>query len=158
MADTKIRNLIITFFVIILALALTPAVASFATDSKYQAVQEVKTIAPLVANSTTLTYDARNDSATYQYFRITLNDTSAYGLTTVEVATNITYTVSSKLLTFKDGVLDNGKIYNATINYDTDDLTSTAIVALIGIVPLIWVVVILAVGIVAIKLQIGKGG
>lgn len=154
MANTTMKGLIMTFVLLIIGLALTPAVASFTTDAKYQAVQDIKAIAPLTANSTVLTYQARNDSTTYGYFSITLDPANMYSQTNVDVTTNITYTVSSKTLAFKTGVLDDGETYDATIDYYTDDLSSAAVLALVALAPLLWVVILLAVGIVAIYEQL----
>lgn len=143
------------FLVIVLALALTPTIASSVTDGKYIQVTEIKTITPSSSNATTLTNEARNDSDTYAYFHITLNNTDAYGLTAVHVASNITYTETTKSLAFKVGVLNSSIVYNATITYYYVAM-STAAQSLIGIVPIIWVVVVLAVGISAIYIILRK--
>lgn len=140
---------------IVVALALTPAVASFTNDAQYQAVQDVKTIVSSVSNSTSaLTYNARNDSVTYGYMTITLDQANMYGVTTVYVPTNITYTEATKVVLFKVGVFDTAKTYVCTINYYTDDLTSAATLALVALAPLMWVILILAIGIVAIYEQL----
>jgi hypothetical protein len=155
MADSKMKALVITSLMIVLAMALTPAIGSFTIDAQYQPVQDVKTIVSGTSNSTSaLTYHARNDSATYGYFIITLDQANEYGVTTVNVATNITYTTGTKVVLFKTGVFDKTKTYICTINYFTLDLTDAASLALIVIVPLLWVVIILAIGIIAIYEQL----
>jgi hypothetical protein len=156
--ETKLKELIAVFVIIVLGLAFTPSVASMVTNASYIPYTETAEIKPLVANSTVTTYTARNDSTTYAYFQITLNDTAAdTGLTTIDEAKNITYTVSSKTLTFKVGVLDDGKVYNASISYSYLN-PNGAIIAILPIVPILWVVMILAVGIVTISVIIKKGG
>jgi len=155
MKDSKMKSIIATFIIIILALALTPTLAAFVGDSAYQPYTEEKTIVASVSNSTSaLTYTARNDSLTYAYFVITLDQANEYGVTTVDVATNITYTVATKIIAFDEGVFDTAETYVCTITYFTNALTSAANSALIAIVPIIWVVIILAVGMVAIRHQI----
>ena len=97
MANVQMKQVLGVFVLIVLALALTPSVASFTTDAGYAAYTEYKEIQPLVSNATTTTYTARNDSTTYEYWTISLNDTTAdTGLTTVDPANNITYTVTAK--------------------------------------------------------------
>lgn len=145
-----------TFILLVVGLALTPSVATFTTDAKYQAVQDIAEIAPLVANSTVLTYDARNDSSTYAYFSITLDPANMYGQTDVDVTKNITYTAATDTLAFKVGVLDDGETYEATIDYYTDDLTDAATLALVVLAPLFWVVLILTIGIVAVYEQLRR--
>jgi hypothetical protein len=151
------KQVMAVFILIVIGLALTPSVASFTTSGAYTEYQEYKEIEPLVANSTTLTYDARNDSTTYEYFTITLNDTTAdTGLTTIDSANNITYTVATKALAFVSGVLDDGKVYNASITYYTDDLTNSVVLVLLPIVPLLWVVSVIAVGVVMITVLLKR--
>lgn len=155
MQDQKMKAIIATFILIILALALTPTLAGFVGDSAYQPYTEQKTIVSGTSNSTSaLTNNARNDSLTYAYFVITLDQANMYGVTTVDVTTNITYTESTKVIAFDVGVFDKTKTYVCTITYFTDDYTSAASLALIAIVPIMWVVIILAVGIVAISHQL----
>lgn len=154
MASKSMQQVLATFVLIVIMLALTPSVASFATDAGYQYVTDSLEVTPSSSNSTTLTYYARNDSATYEYFVISLNASSAYGLTDVEVATNITYTESTKTLTFNTGVLVSSTVYLVTVAYQTDDLTSAAVAALIPITPILWVVAVLAIGITAIVYEL----
>jgi hypothetical protein len=151
------KQVLAVFITIVLGLALTPSVGSFTTDAGYTQTTEYKEIQPLVANSTTLTYDARNDSTTYAYFTISLNDTTAdTGLTTLDEANNMTYTESTKTVTFTSGVLDDGKVYNATISYYTEDLTNDVVLVLLPIAPILWIVAVIAVGIVAITVILRK--
>lgn len=130
--------------ILVIALAVTPNVATSTTDAKYVPATEYKEIQPLVSNSTSaLAHSARNDSATYAYFTILLNDTSAYGLTEVDCSSNITYTVATKIVLFKDGVFDDGKIYNCTILYYWNSMSGTAQETLLDLVPLLWIVAII---------------
>lgn len=148
---------------IVLALALTPAVASFVTDAGYSQTTEYKLIDADVSNSTSaLTYDARNDSDTYAYFSIIIvaggtAEISEYGSATIEVATNMTYTESTKIITFDEtGLFDPTKTYNMSITYSTVDLTSAVVTALLPIVPILWVVAVLAVGIITITVLLKR--
>lgn len=162
MANKSMNQIMATFILVVLALALTPAVASSVTDAGYVPVTEYQVIDADVSNSTSaLTYAARNDSATYAYFTISIvtggdATVSMYGLADIDVSTNITYTVATKIIDFKAGVLDKTKEYNMSITYYTDELTSAVALVLLPIVPVLWVVGVLAVAVVAITYQLKK--
>jgi len=145
------------FLILVVCLALTPTIATSLTDAKFIPETEYKIIDADVSNSTTaLTNAARNDSATYAYFTITLNDTSAYGLTTIEEATNITYTVVTKIVLFKTGVFTSTKAYNCSITYYWQYITGGSS-ALLDLVPVLWIIAVIAVVVVvaARKLHLG---
>jgi len=149
-SNKEMTEILGLLFIVIVALALTPTIGTSVVNAKYVPETEYKIVDAAVSNDTTaLTYAARNDSATYAWFTITLNDTSAYGLTTVECATNITYTVGTKIITFKVGVLTGTKDYNCTITYYWQYITGAGS-ALLDIVPLLWVVTIVAAVIVVV--------
>lgn len=162
MAKGSMKQLMGVFILTVLALALTPAVASSVTDAGYVPNTEYALIDADVSNSTSaLTYDARNDSATYAYFDIVIvaggtGTVSEYGSAVIEVATNITYTEATKIIEFKSGVFDETKTYNMSITYHTEGLTSSAVLALLPIVPILWVVAILATGILTITYILKK--
>lgn len=151
--------LFMTFLLIVVGLALTPTVVSSCDDARYIGYSQANAMDPATSNSTATTYTARNDSLTYAYFTITLNDTSNYGLTTVDCSSNITYTVATKTLAFDVGVLNVSKDYLATIGYFYIAMDATS-QALLLLVPLFYIVIILAVGAVAVYAQFKgmKGG
>jgi hypothetical protein len=155
-SSETMKQVFAVFLLVVISLAFTPSVASFVTDAEYTEYTDSLEVVPATSNSTTTTYTARNDSSTYAYFTITLNTTSAYGLTTIEEATNITYTVATKTLTFKSGVLTSGTAYLVTVVYYTEDLTSTVVLALLPIVPILWVVAVLAVGVVMVTVLLKR--
>lgn len=133
--------------IVIIALALTPTVASAVGSAGYVAQTDYKVIVPATSNSTSaLTYTARNDSSTYAYFTIVANDTlneGLAGLLTVDCSKNITYTVSTGIVLFKTGVFVKATPYNMSITYYYQSLDAAEI-SLLAIVPLLWVVMILS--------------
>jgi len=130
--------------ILVVCLAITPNVLSSSVDAKYVAFTESQEIVPSVSNSTAaLTYAARNTSSTYAYFGIVLNATDAYGLTTVDCSQNITYTEATKIIAFDSGVLNKTVVYLATISYQYIAISS-AMATLLDLIPLFWVVAILA--------------
>lgn len=142
-----------TFLMLVIGLALTPSVASFATDALYQ--ETTQTIAygspldPGTSNVTTPTYDARiNGTATAVLYQVSDNAT-----VTSPADYNVTANAVDEI-TWSG--LDNGEDYWGTVTYETDELTSTAVTALVPLSSLLYVVVVLAVGIGAIYLQLGK--
>lgn len=147
MAKTKFDMEILgLFLIVVICLALTPTIATSITDAKYIPETENRVIDISVLNSTTpLTYAARNDSATYAWFSITLNATNSYGLTVVDCSTNITYTVGTRVILFKVGTLD--KDVNCTITYYWQYVTG-APSALLDLVPLLWIIAVIAVTVV----------
>ena len=151
-----------TFLLIVLALALTPSVASFATSAGYTQVTEYQEIDAGVSNSTeALTYVARNDSATYEYFTIAIvaggtGTVSEYGSAVIDVTSNITYTEATQIIDFASGVFDNTKTYNMSLTYWTEDLTNAVVLALIPIVPILWIVGVLAVGVTTVSILLKK--
>lgn len=164
--NSSMQKLMAVFILIVLALALTPSVASFVTDANYTQYTDYKLITAGTSNSTTTTYTARNDSATYAYFTVTIvaggtGEESEYGSTTIHY-TNFTYTVSSKTLAFTGvgaaGPFDEAKTYNMSIAYYTVDLTSDVVIALLPIVPILWVVAVLAVGVTTVVILLKKKG
>ena len=143
------------FLILVVCLALTPTIATSITDAKYIPETEYRVIDISASNDTAaLTYAARNSSATYAYFTITLNTTNSYGLTTVDCSTNITYTVATRVITFKATTLN--KDVNATITYYWQYITGGPS-ALLDLVPLLWIVAVIAVIVVvaARKLHLG---
>jgi hypothetical protein len=158
MESSQLKQIITVFLILVIGLALTPTVQNMVTDSRYIPITEDFEIEPLVANSTTTTYTARNDSSTYAYFTIVLNDTTADDpADTAIYLGNFTYTVSSKLLTFVDGVLDDGKIYLATVTYYYIAMGAAAI-SMVDLVPLFYVIALVAVCTVTIIVILKKGG
>lgn len=153
----QMNQLIAVFVLIVLALALTPAVASFTTDATYQSVVEYHLIDADVSNSTSaLAYAARNDSDTYEYFTIVIvaggtGTVSEYGSAVIDCSQNITYTEATQIIDFDAGVFDKTKTYNMSITYLTDELTSDVVIALLPIVPILWIVAVLAVGVTTVN-------
>lgn len=149
----KFKGIFLTFLMLVIGLALTPSVASFATDALYQ--ETTQTIAygspldPGTSNVTVPTYDSRiNGTAVAVLYQVSDN-------TTVTTPSDYNVTVTAVDAITWTG-LDNGEDYWGTITYETDELTSTAVTALVPLSSLLYVVVVLAVGIAAIYLQIGK--
>lgn len=160
MADknNKLKSIVATFILLIVGLALTPSVASFTTDATYQ---ETITLIPFgspiqstsggVAIAPDTNYTIRNVTAT---IHLTL-----YNAADNATVTGFTFVVTdSKQITISD--LGDTQDYWGSITYQTSELTSAASLALVGIIPLAWVVLILAIGIVAIRFQLktGQGG
>lgn len=147
MAKTKFDMEILgLFLIVVVCLALTPTIATSITDAKYIPETESFVIDISVSNDTTaFTYAARNDSATYAWLSITLNTTNSYGLTVVDCSTNITYTVGTKILSFKATTLN--KDVNATITYYWQYVTGASS-ALLDLVPLLWIIAVIAVTVV----------
>lgn len=156
MTDTKIKALILTFLLIIVGLALTPAVASFTIDATYQNSYEEKLLTPSSSNTTTVTYNIRDTDEAYVTI-VALNQTSA---NETIASTEYSYTVSgAKTILITDIVSDKGSaghVYYLLITYQTIDLTDAVIIALAPIVSLLWVVIVLAVGVVAIYEQLKR--
>lgn len=147
----KFKGLFLTFLMVVIGVALTPSVASFAADALYQ--ETTQTIAygspidPSSSNVTTPTYDAR------------INGTCVAVLK--DVTTNTTQTVVTDYNVTANAVdeitwsgLDNTETYWGTVTYETDDLTSTAVTALVPLASLMYVVVVLAIGMAAIYMQL----
>lgn len=143
MAKTKFDMEILgLFLIVVICLALTLTIATSITDAKYIPETESFVIDISVSNDTTaFTYAARNDSATYAWLSITLNTTNSYGLTVVDCSTNITYTVGTKILSFKATTLN--KDVNATITYYWQYVTGASS-ALLDLVPLLWIIAVIA--------------
>lgn len=156
MADTKMKALILTFLLIIVGLALTPAVASFIIDATYQNSYEEKLLTPSSSNTTTVTYNIRDTDEAYMTI-VALNQTSA---NKTIASTEYSYTVSgAKTILITNIVSDKGSaghVYYLLITYQTIDLTDAVIIALAPIVSLLWVVIVLAVGVVAIYEQLKR--
>jgi hypothetical protein len=151
MADkNKLKQVITTFVIIVLALALTPAVASFVEEGRYSLVTEDDhAVVPAVANTTTTEYNIRNVTST---IRISVYDDAD---DTLVDSGDYTYVVTAvRTITF-DG-LTSGEEYTVVITYQTIELTPDTVLALNTIIPILWIVIVLAVGIVAIKFQLGK--
>ena len=152
--NKKFKGLFITFLMIVLGLALAPSVATFATSAEYQEVtQEIaygSPIDPAVANTTTTLYTIYNVSTTY---RAELKQASDNVSIVLVSETNFTCTAAK---TFTYAELDNTETYWGTIYYDTIDLTSSAVLALVPLAPLLYVVTVIAIGMVAIKVQLGN--
>ncbi len=137
-----------------IALALTPTIAATTESSRYQAiVQEIAygtPIDPSVANTTTTLYNIRNVTTLYNAELKDVADNSSIVLVS---GTNFTCT-GAKTFTYTG--LNNTKTYWGTIYYETVDLTSAAILGLIAVLPILWVIIVLAFGVVAIKIQLGE--
>jgi hypothetical protein len=144
----NLHTVAMTFVVMIVALACTPAISSFTTSSKYVSFTEAKAITPSSSNSTTLTYSARNDS--YAQWTCILNATDKNGATSLVKDTDYTYP-SDKTVLFS--TLNKTVVYLATITYSYI-AASSAMQSLVDLVPLFWVIGIIAVGIAAIYLQL----
>jgi hypothetical protein len=158
-SDTM-KQVLGVFVLIVIALALTPAVGSFVTDAGYTEYTDTNTIDADVSNSTTLTYTPRNDSATFAYFTVTCDPANAYGDTTVDVANNMTY-LSAKTVdwlgnTGLGGPWDDAEEYDLTITYYTEDLTNSVVLVLLPIVPILWITAVIAVGIVMITVLLRR--
>ena len=153
--NAQLKKLFGVSLAVILGLSILVSVATMTEDAPYIAISEDFVIDTAVSNSTTTTQIARNDSITYEYFDITLNATSVYGLTTIEEATNITYTVSTKELEFKEGVLNASTNYLASVDYYYARMGDAGI-SLVALVPLLFVVLIIAVVMVFVKDYLDK--
>jgi hypothetical protein len=147
----KLKQVITTFVIIVIALALTPAVASFVEDGRYSLVtDEYNALVPAVANTTTTEYNIRNVTST---IRITVLDQSD---NSTVASTEYTFVVTAvRTITF-DG-LTSGEEYWVHVTYETVELTPATVLALNTIIPILWIVIVIAVGVVAIKIQLGKG-
>lgn len=154
MGSHKINSLIVTFIAIVLALALTPSVASFVEDARYSLVTHPiafdDPIDPATSNDTAVTYTIRNVSTTY---RAVMKDTAANASITLVSAVNFTCTAAK---TFTFSALDAAKDYWGTIYYETYELTPDVVLALNPIVPILWVVSVLAIGVTAVVYQLRK--
>ena len=152
MADNKMKAIVITFLLIVLGLALTPAVGSFTVDAKYSTYTEVTHLVPSVSNTTTVTYNIRD--ADEAYVTIIAWDNDAANAT----VTAYTYAASGAKTIAITGIVDTGgaagRDFWLWITYSTVDLTSAPVLALVVLAPLMWVVLILAIGIVAIYEQL----
>jgi hypothetical protein len=162
-ASSEMKQVLAVFVLVVLALALTPSVASFATDAAYTEYTDFVNLDPSAGNSTVLSYEARNDSTTYAYFTITLNVTSEYGSTTIDCTSNITYTEATQTLEFNvdtddSGPFDPAVAYGVTIVYYTNELTNGVVLVLVPIATLLWVVAVLAVGVTMITVLLKRGG
>jgi hypothetical protein len=160
----QMKQVMAVFIMVVIALALTPSVASFTTDAGYTEYTQYALIDADVSNSTTLTYNARNDSDTYEYFSVVIvaggtAEVSEFGSATLDY-TNFSYTVSSKALAISsakdDGPLDSSKTYNMSYTYYTEDLTNDVVLVLLPIAPILWVVATLAVGVTTITLLLKR--
>lgn len=154
------HQVLAVFILVVLALALTPAVGSFVTDAAYTEYTDTNTIDADVSNSTTLSYSARNDSSTFAYFTVTCDPANAYSDTTVDVANNMTY-LSDKTVnwlgnTGTGGPWTSTEDYDLTIVYYTDDLTNSVVLVLLPIVPILWVVAVMAVGVTLITVLLKR--
>lgn len=154
----QLTQLIVVFLGIILGLALTGSVASMTQDARYIPINESFEVEPLVSLEVVTTYVARDGEADYKYFRVKLNDTDVDGRTELDVTEDITYDAGSKTLTIGDDILDEAKDYLVTVYYQYLN-PSGAVQAIVTLTPLIWVLVILAIGITAIYVVLQhKGG
>jgi hypothetical protein len=151
MADSM-KALVITFLLIVLGLALTPAVGSFTVDASYTSYQEVTHLVPASSNTTTVTYNIRDSDEAYVSIIAWDNDDSN------ATVTGYTYVASGAKTIAITGIVPTGgsadRDFWLWITYSTIDLTSAPVLALVVIAPLLWVVLILAIGIVAIYKQL----
>jgi hypothetical protein len=154
MTDKKKLNAVVaTFILIILALALTPVIGSSMVDSEYQHYTECLHLVPASSNTTSaLTYNIRGASETYVTIMAWDNDASNATVTgyTFVAATAKTITVTGIVPTGASA----GRDFWLWITYSTIDLTNAATLALVALVPLLWAVAVLAIGIVAIAYQL----
>jgi hypothetical protein len=157
MADnSKMKGLILTFILIVVGLALTPTIGAFAVSANYTYAYQENTLVPHTSNVTSVSYNIRETDEVYVTI-IALNKTDS---NTTIPSTDYSYTVTgAKAITIANIVSDagsSGHEYYLLITYQTIDLTSSVIVALTPLVPIFWVVVILAVGVTAIYVQLKK--
>lgn len=161
--SAQMKQVLGVFVLIVLALALTPSVGSFATDATYTDYTDYKLITAGTSNATTTTYTARNDSSTYAYFTVVIvaggtGTTSEFSSATIDY-TNFTYTVATKTLIFDgtaEGPFDETKTYNMSITYYTQDNTNDVALVLLPIVPILWVTAVMAVGIVMVTVLLKR--
>ena len=143
---TKGTDILALFLIIAIALALTPTLQTTAIDSQYSSFTDIAAITPSVANTTTLTHPARNASTNALndgYWTVLLNATNWGGQTTITFASgNLTLTAASTL-TFNDKCLNKTVVYLATITYQWLS-ASSAIQGLVLLVPLLWIILIIA--------------
>ena len=137
-------KLFAVFLFIILGLALAPSVAAFAESAQYQMVSEdYISLVPGTSNVTATTYNIRNVTSTITVEVLDKTDNS-----TVDSGDYSYVVTAAKAITF-DG-LEDGEDYWVNVDYQTIDLSSAAVLALLPLAVLLWVVAILAVGIIAI--------
>lgn len=153
MADSKKLNMIVaTFLLIILALALTPLIGSSMTDAEYQNYTQCNHLVPASSNNTDVTYDIRD--ADEAFVTIVAWDNDASNAT----VTGYTYAASDADTLAITGIVPtgaaSGRDFWLWITYSTIDLTSAATLSLVTLVPLLWAVIILAIGAVAIAYQL----
>ena len=138
-----------TFLMIIIGLALTPSVASFGTAALYQPTIE------------TIAYGSEETASGGNVTLTTTYDVYASGTITGTLylnTTNATVTptgydpTGAKEITIYGLSPADGDFWG-TVTYDTDDLTDAAVTALVPLAPLMYIVVVLAVGIGAIYVQ-----
>ena len=151
--NKKFKGLFITFLMIILGLALAPNVATFATSAEYQetiqAIAYGSPLDPSSSNVTVPTYESRiSGTALAVIYQVSDN-------ASVTTPTDYNVTVTGVDEITWTGLL-NTETYWGTITYETNALTSSAVLALVPLAPLLYVVTVIAIGMVAIKVQLGK--
>jgi hypothetical protein len=146
------------FLILVIALALTPSIATSTVQAQYSQFTDSKVIVVATSNATTLTYAAENASTgalNDLWWTITLNQTDVYGLTTVLFASGNVSLTATSTLTFAggggtgQGCLTTGKTYLVTITYNALE-ASGPIQALVTLVPLFWIIAIIAAAVVII--------
>lgn len=146
---TKGTEILALFLIMVVALALTPTLQTASVDAQYTPFTNVNTVVVSTSNSTTLTYSARNGSTNAindLYWTISLNQTNYFGFTTIKFgntqAGNVTYS-ADKTVTFGVPCLNSTKTYLVTITYSVLSV-STAIQGLVLLLPLLWIILIIA--------------
>lgn len=154
MADSKMKAVMLTFILLVIALAITPAVGSFSVDATYTYAYQENTLVPAVSNTTTVSYNIRETDEAYVTI-VALNVTDSNN-----TVTSYTYAASGAKTILITGIITDkgaaGHSYYLLITYQTVDLTPAVNLALIALAPLIWVIMVLAIGVAAIYLQLKK--
>jgi len=154
MKNQNIVEIFALFLILVIALSLTPTIASQAVQAEYSSITQVDLMnggtacGAGTANTTTLGYTAENYSTPAlndAVWSITLNSTNAAGNTKITfVSGNVSLTALTTLTFYN---VTAGKSYSATTIYNALT-TSAAVQALVTLVPLFWVLLMCAITIV----------
>jgi len=144
------KQLLGIFLIVVVGLALTPAIAAEVTRAQYGHIWSEETIAvvPATSNVTTLAHGpAWNDTT---YITVVLNDTEIESTGAINYTMTYvgTYSVGANL-TFAG--LTAGSTYDGYCTYRTK--IAAMQIVLLGLAPLFWVVLLIGVAVVAIYKQ-----
>lgn len=141
-STSKAIDWIILIILLIIGVSLIPTVVSIVTTAHYTHEIELKVVTPSTANTTTVTYDMLNGSASY--FSCVLNQTDKNGNTAETYITDFKDTAVKTIVFYALNNTYTGQKYAITFGYYTLEAWSftgaDAAATLLQLLPFIFIV------------------